>query len=132
MWKSRSRPAAYWLSNLNVGECTRAAMPRPRARPLTSWVLPAPRSPVRPITQPRCASRPHASPSACVSSALCEMNVAMQHQLPFAILVAQSQPALGGDLADATQLHGGKLLLPRVEQRHGERELMLHGYVHFA
>src|SRR5438132_9047809 len=103
---------------VKVGECTRSVTPRPRAMPLTSCVLPAPRSPVRPTTWPDGASRPHCSPILMVSSGLLEMNVAMNNERPDALLVANGQPGFGGDPADATEAHFGKLFLPGVEQRH--------------
>src|SRR5213592_372238 len=93
-------------------------MPNPRAMPLTSWVLPAPNSPLRPMIQPGLASRPHCSPRAMVSSGLCEMNVAMNGQRLHALLVAKLQAGLGGDLADAGEWHVDKLLLPAIQQRH--------------
>src|SRR5437016_13684066 len=96
-----------------VGECARSAAPRPRARPLTSCVLPAPRSPVRPMTQPACASRPQCSPSFMVASGLLEMNVTMNGKRLNSLLVANGQAALGGDLADATERQFDKLFLPR-------------------
>src|SRR5882672_9469616 len=95
----------------------RAAMPSPRAMPLTSCVLPAPKSPVRPMTQPALASRPHRSPSAAVSSGLCEMNVTMSGHRQVAVLVAEFNASGGDDLPDAGQRHIGELFLPRVEQR---------------
>src|SRR5262245_9250379 len=111
------RPPEYSWTRAKVGEDTRAWIPRPRAMPLTSWVLPAPRSPLKPMTQPVCTAFPHCSPRAKVSSGLCEMSVAMNGQRPHAILVAKPQPRFGGDLADAAQAQLGELLLPSVQQR---------------
>src|SRR5688572_13068994 len=93
-------------------------MPRPRARPFTSCVLPAPRSPVSPITQPGCPSRPHCSPSAAVSSGLCEMNVAMSGQGTNAFFVTQANAGFGRHLANAGERQVGELSLPPIEQFH--------------
>src|ERR1017187_5049340 len=107
------------FTRANVGECARATMPSPRASPLTNCVLPAPRSPDRPMTHPLSAARPHCSPSAAVSAGLCEMYVAMGRQRSHALLVTDVDSLARLDLADARQRKTGKLLLPRVEQRHG-------------
>src|SRR5260370_29430559 len=106
------------FTRVNVGEWTRLAMPNPRAMPLTSWVFPAPRSPVRPMIQPSCASRPQDSPRASVSAGLCEMCIAMSLQGPDTVLIADSEALAGGDLADATKRQAGVLLLPGIQQRH--------------
>ena len=63
-------PIGTGFTSVNVGECTRDVTPSPRARPFTSCVLPAPRSPLNVMTQPRCAARPNFSPSASVSAGL--------------------------------------------------------------
>src|SRR5262245_19036985 len=94
-------------------------MPRPRARPLTNWVLPAPRAPLKPMIQPGAASRPQRSPKAAVSSGLCEMNVTMSGERTDAFLVAQPQSWLWRDLPDATEFHRREGAAPRVGQRHG-------------
>src|SRR5260370_1283579 len=107
------------FTRANVGEWTRAVIPSPRATPLTNWVLPAPRSPDRPITSPLSAARPKVSPSRSVSAGLCEMNVAMRCQRPYSLLVADSDRIAGSNLPDAAQPHVGKLWLPGVEQRNG-------------
>ena len=67
---SGSRPVRYSFTNAKVGEWTRSVAPSPRARPFTSCVLPAPRSPLKPMTQPGLASRAQVSPRASVSVAL--------------------------------------------------------------
>src|SRR5579862_4585268 len=97
----------------------RSVMPSPRAMPLASCVLPAPRSPDKPMTSPLAAARPHASPSACVSSGLCEMFVAMGGQRADAFFGADGDAFARGDFADASELEFGKFLFPGVEQRHG-------------
>src|ERR1035437_2774756 len=107
------------FTRAKVGECTRSAMPRPRASPLTNCVLPAPRSPDRPMTNPLSAARPHCSPSAAVSAGLCEMYVAMGRQRSHALLVTDVDSLPHLDLADARQREGGELLLPPVQHRHG-------------
>src|SRR5438105_1219449 len=94
-------------------------MPSPRARPLTSCVLPAPRSPESAMTSPRVAARPHASPRASVSAGLCEMFVAMGTQSSHAGFIAKRDAFAFGDLADAGERDFGKLLLPCIEQWHG-------------
>src|SRR5208283_5071430 len=103
---------------VNVGECTRAVMPSPRAMPFTSCVLPAPKSPDRPMTSPRCAARPQRSPSDPVSAGLCEMNVAMGCKRLGAGLVANGDAFVRRDFADATQFQFRKLFFPRIEQFH--------------
>src|SRR6266404_681068 len=102
-----------------LGEWTRAVMPRPRARPFTNCVLPAPRSPDKPITSPLWAARPQVSPSASVSAGLCEMHVAICGQRSHAVLVFDGDAFACGDFADTTQLELGKLCFPSVQQRHG-------------
>src|SRR5580698_4353537 len=97
----------------------RSVMPSPRAIPLASWVLPAPKSPDNPMTRPLTAARPQVSPSACVSSALCEMLVTMRGQRPGPFLVADGDAFAGGDFADARKLELGKLFFPRIKQWHG-------------
>src|SRR5438445_10711422 len=92
-------------------------MSNPRASPFTSCVLPAPRSPDKPMTSPLCATRPQASPSASVSAGLCEMYVAIGGQQSHPILVPNRDPLARRDFTDATQRHFGKLLPPGVEQR---------------
>src|SRR5262249_5185107 len=87
--------------------------------PRTSWVLPAPRSPLRPMSQPARAARAQASPRPAVSSALCEMNVSMLRHGADAVLVPQSEAGCGCDLADATQPEPGELFLPGVEKGDG-------------
>src|SRR6266704_2759798 len=93
-------------------------MARPRASPLTNWVLPAPRSPESPSTHPLTKARPQLSPSPSVSTALFEMNVAMGGERAHAVLVADRDPVRCGNLADAVQGQVGELLSPGVEQRH--------------
>src|ERR1700722_562145 len=97
----------------------RSVMPSPRAMPLASCVLPAPRSPDKPMTSPLAAARPHASPSACVSSGLCEMFVAMGGQRKDAFRRADGDTFVGNDLSDARELKFRKFLFPGIEQRHG-------------
>src|ERR1019366_10747121 len=104
------------LTSVNVGEGTRAGMARPPARPLTSRVLPAPRSPESAMTSPLRASRPQLSPSASVSAGLCEMFVTMDGQRPNAVPVAQMDSFARGDLADAGKGNFGELLFPGIEQ----------------
>src|ERR1017187_4124015 len=107
------------FTRANVGECTRVTMPSPRASPLTNCVLPAPRSPDRPMTSPLSAARPHCSPSAAVSAGLFEMHVAMGRQRSHALLVPDGDALARLDPADARQRETRELLLPRVKQRHG-------------
>src|SRR5262245_12660483 len=104
---------------VNVGECTRAETFKPRAMPLTSCVLPAPRSPVRPITKPPLAARPQASPSASVSSELCEMNMPIGGQWTHAVPVADDKPRFGRYFTDTTHPELRELAFPRIEQPHG-------------
>src|SRR6266853_4597476 len=105
------------FTSAKVGEWTRAAMPRPRARPFTNCVFPAPRSPHKPITSPLWAAHPQVSPSASVSAGLCEMHVAICGQRSHAVLVFDSDALARRDFADATQLKLGKLFLPGIQQR---------------
>src|ERR1035441_6422005 len=105
------------FTSAKVGECTRSAMPSPRASPLTNCVLPAPRSPDRPMTNPLSAARPHCSPSAAVSAGLCEMYVAIGRQRSHALLVPDVDSLARLDLADARQRESRELLLPRVQHR---------------
>src|ERR1017187_676011 len=107
------------FTRAKVGECTRSAMPSPRASPLTNCVLPAPRSPDSPMTSPLSATRPHCSPSAAVSAGLCEMYVAMGPQRSHTLLVTDVDSLPRLDLADACQRESRELLLPRVQHRHG-------------
>src|SRR6266481_301407 len=100
-----------------LGEWTRAVMPRPRARPFTNCVLPAPRSPHNPITSPLWAARPQVSPSASVSAGLCEMHVAICGQRSHAVLVFGSDGRARRDFADATRLKLGRLFLPANQQK---------------
>src|SRR6266850_2515072 len=102
------------FTSAKVGEWTRAVMPRPRARPFTNCVFPAPRSPHKPITSPLGAVRPQVSPSASVSAGLCEMHVAICGQWSRAVLVFDGDPFPSGDFSDATQLEFGKLLFPGI------------------
>src|SRR5258707_985742 len=102
-----------------VGECTGKGVPSPRASPLTSCVLPAPRSPNKPITNPRSAVRPHPSPSASVSAGLWEMSEATCAQGANPIFVADDVAFAGRDFANAAQSQGGKLFFPRIEQGYG-------------
>src|SRR5579859_7198811 len=104
------------LTRAKVGEWTDASIPRPRARPLTSCVLPAPRSPQSPITSPDAIVRPHASPSATVSEGLCEMFVTMNGQWSHPMLVADGDGFSPGNFTDATQAKVRKLLLPAIQQ----------------
>src|SRR5579884_3756517 len=85
--------------------------------PFASCVLPAPKSPLSPMTHPLFAVRPHSAPSASVASALLEMNVAMGFQWMRAALVADAHAFTRDDFADAAKLQFGKLLLPCVQQR---------------
>src|SRR2546421_7433728 len=101
-----------------VGECTCVFTPSPRARPLTNSVLPAPRSPVSPITMPMLAAFPHDSPRARVSSGLLEMNVAMSSQWLNTSFVANPQTGLGRDFADASQTQAAELAFPCIEHSH--------------
>src|SRR6516162_586059 len=94
-------------------------MPSPRASPLTNWVLPAPRSPESPSTQPFCAARPKRLPRASVSAGLCEMSVAMLLQRAHSGFVADADSFLGRNFADAGQLHLRELLFPGVQQWDG-------------
>src|ERR1035441_6493064 len=99
------------FTRANVGECTRVTMPSPRASPLTNCVLPAPRSPDRPMTTPLSAARPHCSPSAAVSAVLCEMYVAMGRQRSHTLLVTDVDSLPRLDLADrkSTRLNSSHL-----------------------
>src|SRR5579872_2226536 len=87
--------------------------------PLVSCVLPAPRSPVTPMTRPGVAARPQLSPSAWVSVGLLEMYVAMGRKRTRAGFVADGKTLALRDLANAGQFGLGKLLFPGVQQRHG-------------
>src|SRR5690348_4308970 len=106
-------------------------MPKPRAMPLTSWVLPAPRSPDNAMTNPVFAARPQASPRDSVSAGLCEMFVAMESHRASAGFVAERDAFAGRDFADARQREFGKLLFPGVQHRngvlarHGEQEFKI-------
>src|SRR5580658_6008159 len=82
-------------------------------------VLPAPRPPLRPMTEPCRTSRPHWNPSASVCAGLCEMNVTMCLQSANSRFVAQFQATFLGDPPDATEAHFGKLLFPSIQQGHG-------------
>src|SRR5712664_1862813 len=105
-------------------------MSNPRAKPLTNSVLPAPRSPVRPMTAPCAASRPQRSHSAAVSSGrwemkmaivwvkrrsgvlgrrFVEMHIAATGEFAGAFLIAEPQSGRGGDLPDAGERHLGEL-----------------------
>src|SRR6185369_10715784 len=84
--------------------------------PLTSCVFPAPRSPLKPMTQPWLASRPQASPMASVSSGLREMSVAMYVKRPNAILVPEPQPGFSRDFSDAAQARTGEFLSPASQE----------------
>src|SRR3989442_7655215 len=111
-------------------------MSNPRAKPLTSSVLPAPRLPVRPMTAPCAASRPQRSPSAAVSSGRCEMkvaigrvkqrsrvlgrrfvemNIAATGEFAGAFLIAELQSGRGGDLPDARERHPRGLAVSRID-----------------
>src|SRR5437667_9836863 len=107
------------FTSAKVGECTRAVIPRPRARPFTNCVFPAPRSPHKPITSPLWAACPQVSPSASVSAGLCEMHVAICGQWSRAVFVFDSDAFARRDFADATQLELGKLCFPGIQQRNG-------------
>src|SRR5690348_8422774 len=106
----------------------RPGMPRPWASPRTSWDLPAPRSPVRPITQPGRAVFAHASPTREVSSGeqvctsmmpiLREVDITGGDEVTDAFFVADFETRFSRDLADATQPKFRKLLFPRIKQRH--------------
>src|SRR5579864_8073925 len=64
------RRASYsWIST-NVGLVTIrvSLIPRPSATARVSWVLPAPRGPVRPITAPGKSNSPRRCPNARVAS----------------------------------------------------------------
>src|ERR1035441_10474345 len=98
-------PRATW------GKPPPPAFPSPRASPFTNCVLPAPRSPDRPMTSPLSAARPHCSPSAAVSAALCEMYVAMGKHHTHALLVPDGYPLARLDPADARQREPRELLL---------------------
>src|SRR5437899_1006120 len=107
------------FTSAKVGEWTRAMMPRPRARPFTNRVLPAPRSPHKPITNPLWAARPQVSPSASVSAGLCEMHVAICGEWSRAVLVFDGDALARRDFADATELELGELCFPGIQQRNG-------------
>src|SRR5260221_6343900 len=107
------------FTSAKVGEWTRAVMSRPRARPFTNCVLPAPRSPHKPITSPLGAVRPQVSPSASVSAGLSEMHVAICGQWSRAVLVFDGDALARRDFADATQLELGKLCFPGIQQGNG-------------
>src|SRR5438105_1284052 len=94
-------------------------MPKPRANPLTSWVLPAPKSPVRPITHPAAADLPQVSPSICVASGLFEMNVTMSGEWAGASFVTYFQPRLRNNLSNTGQFESRKFVLPTVKHTHG-------------
>src|SRR5579859_2647355 len=64
------RPLVYSCTRVNVGLVTSCMMPRPRAMPLTSAVLPAPRSPESASTSPGRSSAARRSPNCNVSSML--------------------------------------------------------------
>src|SRR5512140_1302900 len=106
------------LTRANVGECTLALEPNPRANPRTSRVLPAPNSPERPMTRPGSATRPQASPNASVSLGLCEMNVAMGGKRAHALLVAQGDPFVTGDLSDTRKRQVWEPRAPGIKQRY--------------
>src|SRR5664280_913174 len=93
-------------------------MPSPRAMPFTNCVLPAPKSPDKPMTSPDCAARPQRSPSDSVSAGLCEMNIAMGRERLGAGLVANRDAFPRRDFADTTQFQFRKLFFPRVDQFH--------------
>src|SRR3954469_14938337 len=101
-----------------VGEWTPLGMPKPFAMPFTSWVLPAPRTPLRPTIQPRAAAFPHSAPMASVAAGSFEVSVTMGSERPSSILIAKRDSLAGGHFSDATQLNLGKLLFPIVQQRH--------------
>src|SRR5262245_5328357 len=105
------------LTSAKVGEWTRMGMPNPRASPLTSWVLPAPSSPERPMTSPACAVRPQVSPKVSVSAGLCEMYVAMGRQWPNTLFIPNGDSLSSGYFPDATQGQIGKLFFPGIQQR---------------
>src|SRR5437660_9949616 len=104
-------------------------MPMPRAIPLTSCVLPVPRSPLTPMTRPLRTVRPHDLPSASVSSGLCEMFVAMGSERAGAGFIAEHDAVAFRDFADAGEVQFEKLLFPLVEHRYcsheGHREQLL-------
>src|SRR5262249_17295948 len=106
------------LIRAKLGEWMRSRICRPRASPLTRHVLPAPRSPDRPRTQPLWADFPQAWPSVSVSSGLCEMHVAMRGQGTGAVFVAQGDALASHDFADTAEAQAGKLFFPSVQQRH--------------
>src|SRR5215831_5947847 len=91
-------------------------MPSPRARPLTRQVLPAPRSPERPMTQLGGAVWPQAWPIASVSCGLSEVHVTMSGQWAHTVLVAQGNAFAGHDFTDATHAHVGEVLFPSIDQ----------------
>src|SRR5262245_13917373 len=107
------------FTSAKVGECTRSVTPSPRAAPRTNWVLPAPRSPLSPTTQPVDRVRAKAAAISSVSTGLCEMCVTMRGQRPDALLIPQVQTGTGRNPADAAQFDIRKPLLPAVQQRHG-------------
>src|SRR6516162_4959077 len=87
--------------------------------PRTSWVLPAPKSPVNAMTKPDRAARPQVSPSCSVSAGLCEVNVAMASEGADAVRVPQPQPGLLCHPADAAEFEGREPGFPGIEQPDG-------------
>src|SRR6185503_8003966 len=71
------------------------------------------------MTQPGAASRPQRSPRAKVSSGLREMNVTMNVERADALLISESETRFCGDAPDTGERQFGKLLFPRIKQRHG-------------
>src|SRR5919197_4527901 len=66
-WCTARRPR-YSLTRTKVGLVTGAVTPRPRTRPCTKHVLPAPSAPVKPTTSPAPSRAPSRSPAEAVAS----------------------------------------------------------------
>src|SRR5262245_33373763 len=115
-WKRRQQPPSHSFPSVKVGECTRPATPSPRAMPLTSSVLPAPNSPVSPMTSPLMASFPQRSPSAWVSSGLFEMSIAMSRQELNPHFAADLKAWPFRHLADASEWQIRKFLSPGIKE----------------
>src|SRR5436190_5309028 len=94
-------------------------MPRPLAIPFTNCVLPAPNSPIRPMTIPGLAVAAISAPRDRVSSGFLEMCVAMEAERACSIFVAEAKTRLGRNSADTGELELRELGFPRVMQANG-------------
>src|SRR5437588_5246111 len=86
---------------------TCAAVPRPRARPRTKVVLPAPRGPSRRSRSPRRRCRARRSAAASVASGERVMTSAEVLVAALALLTVDQDPAVVGERADHGQRPGG-------------------------